>query len=168
MKFYVFIEIHVQHFKCETQMISELKVLFYSHDVVLVFRIVISKFLEYFHLNQALIMKSLFVSDDFHCNLFLFFMIDAFQAVPKRSFPKFGYDLISISNMISDSILILSRLIVKVVVSVSSWGFHSVLKFSVKNGKKVDCRVIADFFEFIFKKVFLKIIKYVVHAHWEI
>ena len=66
-------------------MLSEDKVVIYTDDVVLVMFVVVVQVLEDSQLNSCLILKFLFVSDDFKSYLLVSFVIEAFDGLSKTS-----------------------------------------------------------------------------------
>lgn len=67
---------------------------------------------EHIHLNICLIIKLLFVSNDLQSNIFLCFMIETLQSLPKTSFPKWRNNFKPIGYMIFKNNIVVSPLII--------------------------------------------------------
>lgn len=113
-------------------------------------------------------MKTFLVSNDLHCNVLLFLMIEALKGISKWTFSQFWYDLISIPDMISKSELIFSCVIVKVVILITPWWLHSIWHFSIKDWEKVNSWIVKNLCQFKIMEILFKIVKHIMHTHWKL
>lgn len=82
-------------------MLSKNKLFLNSDDVFLIIRVIIPQLLKNFSFNQALFIKSLFVSQDFEPRILLQLVIKTSENLPKTTFSKPSDNFEPISNMTS-------------------------------------------------------------------
>jgi hypothetical protein len=69
-------------------MVSENHVVFYSNNIILIHLIMIIQKLEYLKLHTGLILKLLFVLNNFKSNNFIILMIETFDSLSKAARAK--------------------------------------------------------------------------------
>jgi hypothetical protein len=79
-----FIEIDRKQLKRDNEMLPKHAVIFYSNYVICIIWIVIFKMEQNLQLHSSLMLKLLFVSDNFDGNNFSCFMVNTFKRLTKR------------------------------------------------------------------------------------
>jgi hypothetical protein len=85
---YEFVEVDAEKFKGDYKMLSEVAVVIYQYNVILVVRIVLFQMHEYLELDSSLMSELLLVPNDFNCDYFACFVIETFYGLAERSFAQ--------------------------------------------------------------------------------
>ena len=94
-------------------MLAENKCLDDSHDVFLIFWIVCFQLLQDTSFDQALLIQSLFISEDLQGDNLLFLVIIALENLTERALSNALLDLESVRNMVVNVTYIFSFVVVK-------------------------------------------------------
>jgi len=89
------------------------EVVLHFDDVLVVLWVVGLQVVEHSHLYDCLLMKSLLVPYYFKGHEVLRFMVESFQHLSKRPFPKLPYQLVPVENMIVHLDYVVAPLIVE-------------------------------------------------------
>lgn len=95
-----FVEVETEQFKCDAEMVSEHNVVFYSHNVVLIIRVIHLQVLQDLHFYLSLVLEFLLVSDDLESDELFVFMIKHLDGLPKRALAKELLHLIPVAYVV--------------------------------------------------------------------
>jgi hypothetical protein len=93
-------------------MISENKCFFHSNNVVVIFRVIVSKMSKNIDFYISLVVKFLLITNDLESNVFFLFVIKAFKSLAKGPLSNGLNDLKSISDMVMKSNIIVTSFII--------------------------------------------------------
>lgn len=93
-------------FKTNAQMIPKVEIVQHVNDVVRSIGIFFTKFIENANLDERLMMKTLFVANDFDCNILIDFMVQCANHLPETAFANHFQYFIAIANVVMNHLWI--------------------------------------------------------------
>jgi hypothetical protein len=111
-----FIKVHTENLETNNEMLPKHELFFNSNDVFLIFWVTFAQLLYNLSFNQALLVKSLLVSENLKSHDLLLLVVLALKNLTERSFAESLNNFISVSNVMAFRSNVLIFVIVKAVV----------------------------------------------------